>query len=231
MRQEQHDERGRREDWLPRSVRDAGVERTLKAGDFLFRLNMRTVGLFEVVKGKIKLVRLDPSGRELILYVASAGDIVAEASLFSPNYHCDAVATTDAVVRLYPKSVLLSEFASDAEAAQAFMGMLARQIMTLRTRLEQRNIHTARDRVRHYLALNVRADGSVALSGTLKDLASELGLAHEALYRTLSEMAAEGEIERLKGKIKLNTLAYDRDHMRHGEAELKYKKKPNQRGR
>ena len=64
--------------------------------------------------------------------------------------------------------------------------MLARQVMTLRTRLEQRNIHSARDRVRHYLAINADPSGrTVVLSGTLKDMAAELGLTHEALYRTL----------------------------------------------
>jgi CRP-like cAMP-binding protein len=41
------------------------------------------------------------------------------------------------------------------------------------------------------------------VAGTLKDLATELGLTHEALYRTLADMAADGEIERLDGKIKL----------------------------
>jgi DNA-binding MarR family transcriptional regulator len=41
------------------------------------------------------------------------------------------------------------------------------------------------------------------LPGTLKELADELGLTHEALYRTLADMATEGEIERLKGKIRL----------------------------
>jgi CRP/FNR family transcriptional regulator, dissimilatory nitrate respiration regulator len=77
-------------------------------------------------------------------------------------------------------------------------------VMTLRTRLEQRNIRAARDRVRHYLAINVDAEGrTVALPGTLRDVASELGLTHEALYRTLAEMAADGEIERRKGTIRL----------------------------
>jgi len=199
---------GHREDWLPQPVSASSVDRRLKRGEFLFRVDAPTVGLFEVIKGKIKLVRIDASGREMILYVASAGDIVAEASLFSAAYHCDAVAMTDALVRLYPKSALFAAFDHDPKAAQAFMGMLARHIMTLRTRLEQRNIHAARDRIRHYLALNVGSDGrTVALPGTLKDLASELGLAHEALYRTLADMAADGEIERLEGRIRLKALA------------------------
>jgi CRP-like cAMP-binding protein len=33
--------------------------------------------------------------------------------------------------------------------------------------------------------------------------AAELGLTHEAFYRTLAEMAADGEIERRKGAIRL----------------------------
>jgi DeoR/GlpR family transcriptional regulator of sugar metabolism len=53
------------------------------------------------------------------------------------------------------------------------------------------------------------------LRGTAKDLAAELGLTHEALYRALSELAAQGEIERLEGKIRLaRRFSYDPDHMR-----------------
>lgn len=190
--------------WLSAAVRTAGVERALKAGQSLFRQGSRTVGLYEVIKGRVRLVRVDRSGREAVLHSACAGETIAEASLFSATYHCDAIATTDAVVRLYPKAAVLAEFQRDPKAAQAFMAMLARQVMTLRTSLEQRNIHSARDRIRHYLALNLGPDGrSVTLSGTLKDLAATLGLTHEALYRTLADMQADGEIERLKGKIRL----------------------------
>jgi CRP-like cAMP-binding protein len=191
-------------DWLPASVRTAGVERTLKAGQSLFRQGSRSVGLYEVVKGTVRLVRVDRSGREAVLHSASADETIAEASLFSSTYHCDATAITDTVVRLYPKAAMLAEFRRDPKAAQAFMAMLARQVMHLRTRLEQRNIHSARERIRHYLGVNLGPDGrSVALSGTLKELAATLGLTHEALYRTLAEMQADGEIERLKGTIRL----------------------------
>jgi CRP-like cAMP-binding protein len=191
-------------DWLPAAARAAGVERKLKAGQTLFRLGDRTAGLYEIVHGKVRLARVDASGREAILYVAAAGDTIAEASLFSPTYHCDAIAVGDALVRIYPKAAILAAFARDPKAAQAFMATLARQVMSLRTQLEQRNIHSARDRIRHYFAVNVGADGkTIALPGTVKDLAAGLGLTHEALYRTLSVMVAEGEIERHKGEIRL----------------------------
>jgi CRP/FNR family transcriptional regulator, dissimilatory nitrate respiration regulator len=191
-------------DWLSPAVRRAAKERTLKAGETLFRAGTRSAGLYEVTRGKIRLVRVNRVGREAILHVASAGNTLAEASLFSATYHCDAIAATEAVVRLYPRATLLTELERNPKIAQAFAAMLARQVMTLRTRLEQRNIRAARDRIRHYLAVNADADGrTVALSGTLKDVASELGLTHEVLYRTLADMAADGEIERGKRAIRL----------------------------
>jgi CRP-like cAMP-binding protein len=191
-------------DWLTRTVRAAGVERTLAPGQVLFRVGQRSAGFYQVISGSIRLVRVDRAGREIVLHVAAAGDTLAEASLFAPAYHCDAIAVTDAAVRLYPKALALEEFEHNPMAAQAFMAMLARQVMNLRARLEQRNILSAHDRVRHYLALNTGSDGrTVKVPGTLKHLAAELGLSHETLYRTLADLAAAGEIERLKGKIRL----------------------------
>jgi CRP/FNR family transcriptional regulator, dissimilatory nitrate respiration regulator len=191
-------------DWLTAAVRAAAIERTLKAGQTLFRRGNRTSGLYEIVEGQVRLVRVNRAGREAVLHVATAGDTMAEASLFSASYHCDAIATTDAVVRLYRKAAILAEFDRNPKAAQKFAAVLAHQVMALRTRLEQRNIRAARDRVRHYLAINADADGrTVALSGTLKDVASELGLTHEALYRTLADMVADGEIERRRGAIRV----------------------------
>jgi CRP/FNR family transcriptional regulator, dissimilatory nitrate respiration regulator len=191
-------------DWLPTRIRGAAVERALKAGQGLFRAGTRTAGLYEIVQGKVRLVRVDRSGREAVLQVGSPGETLAEASLFSSTYHCDAIAMTDAVVRLYPRAILINELERNPKVAHAFAATLARQVMALRARLEQRNIHSARDRVRHYLLINADASGrTVALSGTLKEIAAEMGLTHEALYRTLAGMVADGEIERRKGTIRL----------------------------
>ena len=191
-------------DWLSAAVRGAAREHRLKGGQTLFRRGNRTSGLYEILKGRVRLVRVSPAGTEAVLHVAVAGDTMAEASLFAATYHCDAIATTDAVVRLYPKAAVLAEFDRNPKAARKFAAVLARQVMTLRTRLEQRNIRAARDRVSHYLTVSNDVDGRmVVLPGTLKDVASELGLTHEALYRTLAEMEADGEIERRKGAIRL----------------------------
>src|SRR3974390_732709 len=194
-------------DWLSPAIRDAAIERRLKPGQTLFRAGTRSVGLYEVVSGIVRLIRVDRSGREAVLQTASAGETLAEASLFSPSYHCDAIAATEAVVRLYPKTVVLAELQRETEITKLFAAMLARQVMALRTRLERRNIHSARERVRHYLTVNVNADGrTVMLSGTLKPLAADLGLTHEALYRTLARTEADGELKRSGPTIKIKRM-------------------------
>lgn len=197
-------------DWIPAAVRTSAIDRRLPAGRTLFHPGDKTVGLYEVLEGRVRLARIDRSGREAVLQTASAGDTLAEASLFSPTYHCAAIATTAAMVRLYPKAALFAALARDPKLAQAFAAVLAQQVMTLRTRLEGRNILSARGRVRHYLAVNLGADGcTVALPGSLKDLAADLGLTHEALYRTLAGMSADGEIKRTRSIIRLARPPYD----------------------
>ncbi|HET7384709.1 MAG TPA: Crp/Fnr family transcriptional regulator [Pseudolabrys sp.] len=189
-------------DWLPAALRATAVDRKLKAGEALFRLGDKAAGLCEVVSGRVRLARVDRSGHEIVLHVAGPGETLAEASLFSASYHCDAIASTNATVRVYPKREMLAAFERDPRAMQAFSVMLARQVMGLRTRIEQRNIRSARERVRHYLVLNAGADGrTVKLGGTLKDLAAELGLTHEVLYRTLAALERSGEIKRSRSKI------------------------------
>jgi CRP-like cAMP-binding protein len=188
------------EDWIPTTARAAASDRKLKAGEALFRRGDSPLGLYEVIAGSVRLARVDRVGHEIVLHVAGPGETLAEASLFSAEYHCDAIASTKTTVRLYPKRALLATFEKNPKAMKAFAGTLARLVMNLRTRLEQRNIRSARDRIRHFLALNVGPDGrTIQWRGTLKDLAAELGLTHEALYRTLAELENSGEIRR-KGK-------------------------------
>jgi CRP-like cAMP-binding protein len=192
-------------DWLPANVRAAAIDHKLKAGEALFRLGNEAVGLYEVIVGRVRLSRVDRSGREIVLHVAGPGETLAEASLFSARYHCDAIANTDAIVRIYPKREVLTVFKENPKAARAFTEMLAHQVMNLRTRIEQRNIRSARERLRHFLMLNVGPDRrTVELSGTVKDLAAEIGLTHEALYRTLAALERSGEINRKGEKIILS---------------------------
>jgi CRP/FNR family transcriptional regulator, dissimilatory nitrate respiration regulator len=199
---------------LPATLRESGLKRELKSGQTLFKQGDPSAVMYEVVAGMVRFSQVDAKGREIVLGFAYAGDFIGAASLFSEFHLSDAVAAAKTVVRIYRKSAVLTELDRNPAAARAFMALLIHRIKDLRTRLERRCIHSARDRVRHYLTNNVRAaDQTFVLPGTLKDWAAELDLTHEALYRTLSEMQALGEIARHNSLITITRSRYDRDHL------------------
>ncbi len=190
--------------WLPGAIRTRSRVRELAADEALFRQGDASYGIFEVERGRVRMVRVTTDHRPVVLHTARPGELFAEAALFSEVYHCDAVAAAGARVRIYPKRDLLAAFRRDPELSQRFMAQLARQVMALRSRLEERNIRSARERVLHHLALAAGPDGrTVALDGTLMDLAAEIGLTHEALYRTLSDLEKEKLIARTPTGITL----------------------------
>ncbi|HYM30723.1 MAG TPA: Crp/Fnr family transcriptional regulator [Candidatus Cybelea sp.] len=194
-------------DWLPEAIRQRSVVRALDAGETLFRQGDKAAAIFEVEKGRLRLLRHTIDSRAVILHTASQGQLFAEAALFARVYHCDAVATVASRVRIYPKRQILAAFRGNPAMAQRFMAVLAHQVQGLRSRLEERNIRSARERVMHHLTLSADPDGStVRLDGTLMDLAAEIGLTHEALYRTLKALEKEGAIRRTQGAIAIRKM-------------------------
>jgi CRP-like cAMP-binding protein len=189
-------------DWLPVAIRQRSTARELDAGETLFRQGSKASAIFEVEQGRLRLMRHTIDSHEVVLHTAGKGELFAEAALFAGAYHCDAIAAIASRVRVYPKRELLAAFRSDPAIGERFMAVLAHQIHALRARLEERNIRSARERVLHHLALAAGKDGrTMRLHGTLMDLAVEIGLTHEALYRTLADLAKAGAIVKTRSRI------------------------------
>jgi len=191
-------------EWLPESIRQRATLRELAADDVLFRQGNKASAIFEVQEGRLRLLRSTIDSRPVVLHTARQGDLLAEAALFADTYHCDAVAAIASRVYVYPKRDLLTALRNDPAISERFMAVLARQIQALRTRLEERNIRSARERVLHHLALATGKGGrTIRLEGSLIDLAAELGLTHETLYRTLAHLEKTGVIARTRSEIVL----------------------------
>ena len=147
--------------WLPEQVRRLSKVRTLEAGEVLFRQGDRANAIFEVDHGRMRLIRHTIDNRPIALHTARAGELFAEAALFADRYHCDAVAASAARVHIHPKRPLLAAFRNDPALSERFMATLAKQIHALRSRLEGRNIRSARERVLNYLVSRGRAPTAV----------------------------------------------------------------------
>lgn len=188
---------------MPGALRQDATVREIEADQSLFGQGDRASAIFALERGRIRLVRHTADGHRVTLHTARTGELFAEAALFSDVYHCDAIADVPSRVRILPKAKLISAFERDPELSRRFMSILARQVMALRTRLEQRNIRSARERILLHLALSAEDGRVVRLDGTLVDLAAEIGLTHEALYRNLAALERDGVIRRDRESIVL----------------------------
>lgn len=174
----------------------------LLKGEYLFHQGDEVKFLYKIQTGRIRLQRFTMDGKESVMYEGVANESFAEASLFSNHYHCDAIVMQKSTIEAYVKQELLMEIQSNPAGNQAYMAQLARQIQRLRTDLELRNINSAHERIYHFLILNADDTGKVTLDSSLKDLARQLGLAHETLYRALARLEKDQRILRdAKGGI------------------------------
>lgn len=177
--------------------------RRLEPGDALFRQGDASFGLFRLVTGRIALSRVTPGGDEVPMHVVRAGELFAEASLFSERYHCDAVAYESCEVWVYPKGKLIRALRQDGDALWKFTEELAQRVQGLRARIEVGRIRNAPERVLQALRLRCNVNGIWKPDSTLKRFAEEIGLTHEALYRALAVLQRDGCITRKDGEIQL----------------------------
>ena len=177
--------------------------RRLASGEALFCRGDASFGMFILEAGRVRLRRCGRDGSEVTMQTVAPGESFAEPSLFSPVYHCDCVAVRESVVTVLPKTRVLGFLENDSAFAAAFALRMARQLQHARTRFELRGIRSADERVLGALVLLSDERGEVALPGTLKDMAVEIGLTHEAFYRALARIERAGRIRREGRRIAL----------------------------
>ena len=179
----------------------AGSARTLPARAVLFRTGAPVRSLYLVEAGEIRLVRHPRIGQALVLQVARPGELVAEASLFSSRYHCDAVAASAVRVLRFEVAAVRRGLERHPAHTVELAAHLAREIHHLRARAALLSIRSAQERVLAYLdSLTELDDGCVDPGHPWTTVATEIGLSREALYRALAELERAGRISR-QGRV------------------------------
>jgi CRP-like cAMP-binding protein len=177
---------------FPASLRRQTNDFPAAAGETIFRLGAQPRRMLWVVDGEVRLIRRSRNGAEIVLQRAYAG-FVAEASLESSRYHCDAVAAADTRLLGFPIEPFREALRDDGKFRAFWMMRLAREVRSLRAQCERLSLRSAADRIEHYIEAE-GDNGRIVLRRTRKAWADELGLTHEALYRTLASLRQKGRI-------------------------------------
>jgi len=129
-------------------------------------------------------------------------------ALADTQYRCDGVAVVASRMALWPVELVVQALGGANSVPFKLCIALARQSRRQCSRQERLRLKRARDRVLHFLACEGNAEREVHWLAPLSELAAELGLERETLYRALAALEAEGCIARGPDSLRL-TLPQD----------------------
>lgn len=188
---------------IPADLLAQAQTRVLVRGEILFRQGDAVGQVAFVLSGELKAVRHLPDGAECVMLRARTGELFAESSLADSQYRCDGIAVDAARVALVPVAALRAALGGEDSLAYGFCMAVARQARKQCSRQERLRLKRARDRVLHYLVCEGGPGGVVRWSAHLSELATELGLERETLYRALAALESEGLLSRGEAELRL----------------------------
>ena len=154
-----------------------------RRGQYLFHQGDPVVSMFLIESGEARLLRRQRNGGAIVLQRALPGSFLAEASLFTASYHCDATATTRISARLISRLTMRKFFENDPAFAAAWASHLADEVRRARLRAEILAFKTVAERLAAWIA----AKGAFPPKGTWKIVAQEIGTSPVALYREIAQ--------------------------------------------
>ncbi|MDE2444625.1 MAG: Crp/Fnr family transcriptional regulator [Alphaproteobacteria bacterium] len=165
---------------LPHAVR------ILRKNQYLFHQGDVVTSMFLIEAGEARLIRRHLDGRTVILQRALVGSVLAEASLFSESYHCDAVANTRLTVRVIRRDQMKAMFENDKAFASVWASHLSDEVRQARLRAEILSLKTVSERLDAWIA----DKGTMPAKGYWKTVAQDIGTSAEALYREIAARRA-----------------------------------------
>jgi CRP-like cAMP-binding protein len=183
----------------PRAIEIAAGRSLFRRGDVVYWLHV-------VRAGRVHLSRLLETGTEIALAHLTPGEIVAEASIYAPRYHCDAVAELDCRLDRFAIAEVRAVLEREPKAASAYGAYLARRVMDLRAISEIRSIRRADERLLAWIRLRAVGENFES-SGNWTSVAREIGLTSESIYRALAKLEHSRRIARRGSRVTIPSHA------------------------
>lgn len=180
----------------------------ISKGDKLFKQGDCVTNIYFIKVGKIKLIRNTRDGTPIVLHIGQQGESIAEASLFSDQYHCSAIVASNSEILFTKKHVLVQFLGNNPDVMIELLALFSRQVRDLRAINEIKNIRSAKERILSFIKSNVDENNELKLNSSLKDMAHKIGLAHETFYRELKTLETSGKIHRSNDQIILNKSSF-----------------------
>lgn len=170
-------------------------------------------GFFLIVSGRVKVFKISPDGKEQILHIFGAGEILGEVAVFSgKDFPASAVTLKESEILQIPREGFLRLATGRPEILLNMLATLSRRLRRFTVQIERLSLMEVASRLAEVLLeiAGVPAGGAedvADLQVTKSQLASQIGTTPETLSRTLGKMSRKGLISVDRSRVTLHDRA------------------------
>ena len=185
------------------------TEQIYSKGEIVFREGAYPSGIFYVTKGKLKKYKVDKDGREHIIYVANAGELLGYHAILSEDRYPDSAAALEqSTIAFIPREDFLDTLHQSMILTNRLLKTLSHEFAVLINGLTLFSQKSVRERLalqlivlREKYKVNFQPGMSVEINMSRNDLASLVGTGKENIVRVLTEFKGEGILDTKGRKI------------------------------
>jgi len=183
------------------------TRKTLRKEETLFTEGQDTKGLYLLLGGKVKLIRISSKGQEQILHFVFPGQSFAEGALFDDEkYPATAQMVSDSNLLFIPKDRFCGMLETNHQLASNLFSHLSRRLRFMARKIEELTLLNATTRVcRHLVTLWDRESNQIVFPVTMKHTAQSLGMVVETFSRILHKLKKNGVVEDVSSGVLLVT--------------------------
>jgi len=195
-----------------KKVAKLGIRKKYKKGSIVVLEEEMGAALFVIISGKVKVVRMDEDGREVILSIFGPGEFFGEMSLLDGmTRSASVVATVKTELFMIHRRDFLDLIQAYPQVAISLLGELAMRLRKADTQIKSLSLKDAAGRVANVLLmladdLGMFRKGKVEIDDLplQQDMANMAGTSRETVSRMIHKFIKEGHVNVKGNKLTIN---------------------------
>jgi CRP/FNR family transcriptional regulator len=177
-------------------------DKEYKRGQLIFSEGDDGVGFYMVIRGRVKVFKVSPDGKEQIMHIFGQGQPFAEVPVFEGSrYPANAEAMESSRLFFFPKKAFVNLIHENPSLAMNMLASMSQRLKQFSRLIESLSLKEVPGRLASYLLYLSDRNGSIdefELDIAKSQLASFLGTIPETLSRIFTKMTSR-ELIRING--------------------------------
>ena len=172
--------------------------RSLESGQTVFMENDRADGFYVVLRGRVKVFKVSPKGREQLRMSMNTGEPVGEVAVFAGGaYPASAEALEPSELLYVPRQAFLDLVGREPEVAMRMLSALSKRLRAFTSLIEYLSLREVAERLAaHLLSLATEGAGeeTIDLGVSRSQLSAAVGTVPETLSRAFQQLTQAGAV-------------------------------------